>query len=73
MKELLLLCTKHIHLTLGPLLANVFMCSLKKPIAPTLEDCLVHWKTFIHDTNGYIVLDKIDYVMKKLKTSHQQV
>ena len=71
MKELLV--TKHIHLTLGPLLANVVMCSLKKPIAPTLEGCLVHWKTFIHDTNGYIVLDKIDYVMKKLKTSHQQV
>lgn len=73
MKELLLLCTKHIHLTLGPLLANVYMCSLKKSIVPTLEGCLVHWKTVIHDTHGYIGLDKIDYVFKKLKTSHQQV
>ena len=57
MKELLLLCTKHIHLTLGPLLANVYMCSLKKSIVPTLEGCLVHWKTIIHDTHGYIGLD----------------
>ena len=61
MKELLLLCTKHVHFTfngdiyiqsdgvamaspLGPLLANVFMCSLKEAIVPTFKDCLVHWK-----------------------------
>ena len=58
---------------LRPLLGNVFMCSLKKSIVPTLEGCLVHWKAFIHDTHGYIGLGKIDYVMKKLNTSHQQV
>ena len=52
-KELLLLCTKHIHFIysvrwygyeslLGPLLTNVFICSLEESIVQTLKDCLIH-------------------------------
>ena len=33
---------------LGPLLANVFMFSLD--IVPTVKDCLVHLKRYVHDT-----------------------
>ena len=35
---------------LGPLLANVFMFSLEELIVPTLKDCLVHLKRYVHDT-----------------------
>ena len=90
MKELLLLCTKHLHFTfngdnyiqldgvamgspLGPLLANVFMCSLEESTVPTLKDCLVHSKRYVDDTHVYIEPDKTDYVMKKLDTYHQQI
>ena len=90
MKELLLLCTKHVHLTfngdiyiqldgvamgspLGPLLANVFMCSLEEAIVPTLKDCLVHWKRYVDDTHVYVEPEKIDYVMEKLNNYHQQI
>ena len=38
---------------LGPLLANVFMCSLEKSIVPTLKDCLVHWRRNVDDTRVY--------------------
>ena len=86
MKELLLLCTKHITFNgdiyiqldgvamgspLGPLLANVFMCSLEDSIVPTLKDCLVHWKRYVDETYVYIEPGKIDYIMKKLNTYHQ--
>ena len=90
MKELLLLCTKHVHFTfnrdifihldgvamgspLGPLLANVSMCSLEESIVPTLKDCLVYWKRYVDDTHAYIEPDKIDYVMRKLNTYHQHI
>ena len=90
MIDLLLLCIKHVHLTLngdihiqldgvamgsplGPLLANVSMCSLEEAIVPTLKDCLVHWKRYVDDTHAYIEPEKIDYVMKKLNTYHQQI
>ena len=90
MKELLLLCTKHIHFTfnidiyiqldgvamgspLGPLLVNVFMCSLEGSIVPTLKDCLVYWKRYVNDPRAYIKPGKIDYVMKKLNTYNQQI
>ena len=88
MKELLLLCTKHVHFTfngdiyiqldgvamgspLGPLLTNVFMCSLEEATLPTLEVCLVHWKSYVDDINAYIEPEKTDYVMKKLSTYQQ--
>ena len=58
-------------LPLGLLLANIFMCSLEKPIVPTLKDCLLHWKQYVDDTHAHIKPDKIDYVMKKLNTYHQ--
>ena len=35
---------------LGPSLANVFMFSLEELIVPTLKDCLVHLKRYVHDT-----------------------
>ena len=90
MKELLLLCTKHVHFTftgdiyiqlhgvaieapLGPLLANVFMCSLEEEIVPTLKDSLVHWKRHVDETHAYTGPEKIDYVMKKLNTYHKQI
>ena len=84
MIELLLLCTKHVHFRidrdiyiqlddvamgspLGPLLANVFMYSFEELIVPTIKDCLVIGKDTLM-THTHIVLDKIDYVMKKLNT-----
>ena len=90
MKELLLLCTKHLHFTfngdiyiqldgvamgspLGSLLANVFMCSLEEAIVPTLKDSLVHWKRYLDDTHAHIEPERIDYVIKKLNTYHQQI
>ena len=57
---------------LGPFSANVFMYSLEKSILPTLKGCLVHSKRYVDDTHAYIDSDKIDYVMKKLNTYHQQ-
>ena len=48
------------------------MCSLEEAIVPTLKDCLVHWKRYVDDTHAYIELEKIDCVMKKLSTYHQQ-
>ena len=85
MKELLPLCTKHVHFTingdiyirldgvamgspLGPLLANVFMCSLEELIVPKLKDCLVHWKQYVDDTYAYIDPDKIDKHLPKMKS-----
>ena len=58
---------------LGLLLANIFMCSLEKLIARKLKDCLVHWKRYVDDTHAYIDPGKIDCVMKKLNTYHQQI
>ena len=83
MKELLLLCTKHLHFTfngdnyiqldgvamgspLGPLLANVFMCSLEESTVPTLKDCLVHSKRYVDDTHVYIEPDKKKLYFKTL-------
>ena len=57
---------------LWPLLANVFMFPLKESIVPTLKDCLIYWKRCVDDTHAYIQPYKIDYVMKKLNTYHQQ-
>ena len=58
---------------LGPLLANVFLCSLEQSTIPTLKDCLAHWKRYIDDTPAYIKSGKIDFVMKKMNTYHQQI
>ena len=55
------------------LLANVFICSLEESVVPTLKDCRVHWKRYVDDTYAYIEPHKIDYVMKKLNTYHQQI
>ena len=84
--EMFLLCMKHVHFTfnrdihiqldgvaMGSPLANIFMCSLEKSIARKLKDCLVHWKRYVDDTHAYIDPGKIDYVMKKLNTYHQQI
>ena len=57
---------------LGPLLANAFMSSFEEAIVPTLKDCFVHWKRYVDDTHAYIEPGKIDYVIKKLNTYHQQ-
>ena len=58
---------------LGTLLDNVFMCSSEETIVPTFKDCLVHWKRYVDDTHAYIEPEKIDYVIKKLNTYHQQI
>ena len=33
----------------------------------------MHWKRYVDDTHAYIEPEKIDYVMKKLNTYHQQI
>ena len=45
------------------------MCSLEESIVPTLKD----WKRYIDDTHAYIKPSKIDYLMKKLNTYHEQI
>ena len=37
--------------TLGPLLANIFMTSLKEDLIPTLKSCLCKWKRYVDDTH----------------------
>ena len=33
----------------------------------------MHWKRYFDDTHAYIEPEKIDYIMKKLNTYHQQI
>ena len=84
MKEILLLCTNHVHFTFNDYIyiqldgvaiksSIVFMGSLEEVIVPTLKDCLVHWKRYFDDTHVYIEPEKIDYVMKKLKSSANSI
>ena len=49
------------------------MCSLEESIVSTLKNCHIHWKRYFDDTYAYIAPHKIDYVMKKLNTYHQQI
>ena len=58
---------------LGPFLANTVTCSLEESIIATLRGCLVHQKRYADGTHAYIELGKIDYVMTKLSTYHQQI
>ena len=66
MKELLHLCTKNVYFTfnaeiysnrwcgyglsIGPVLANIFMVELEKIIIPKLEKEVKLWRRFVDDT-----------------------
>lgn len=53
--------------TLDPLLANIFMSSLEEEVLPTLGSCLCNWKGCVGDTHAYIITEKVQFILKKLK------
>ena len=59
---------------LRPLLANVFIDSLEEAIVPTLKTvlCIGKYKLMRH-MHIYSQPEKIDYIIKKLNTYHQQI
>ena len=55
---------------LGPLLANIFMISLKQKVLPKLSNYLCYRKRYVDDTYAYFVPEKIDFIIKELNSYH---
>ena len=53
-------------LTLGPILANIFMVELERSVIPGLANKLNSWRRYVDSTICYIKMDSIDYVLSKL-------
>ena len=53
---------------LGFLLPNVFLCSFKESIVPTLKNSFVHWKDTSVIHMGISTQEKTDYVLRNLNS-----
>ena len=53
-----------------PLLANIFMTSLKDNTLPKLELHLRNWTRHVDDTFAYVLPDKIDMILTELNSYH---
>ena len=58
---------------LGPLLANIFIISLKYNTLPKLELHLRNWKGYVDDTFTYVLPDKIDMILHELNSYHPNI
>ena len=53
-------------LTLGPILANIFMVELERSVIPGLANKLNSCRRYVDSTICYIKMDSVDYVLSKL-------
>ena len=59
--------------TLGPVLANIFMVELERSVIPTLIDKMKCWTRYVDDTLCYIKTDSINNVLKMLNRFHRNI
>ena len=58
---------------LGALFANIFMCELENNVIPKLGESILSWTRYVDDTFGYIKIDKLEMVKRKLNEFHPNI
>ena len=58
---------------LGPVLANIFMIELGRPVIPNLKDKTKCWTTYVDHILCYVKTDSIDYILKMLNIFHRNI
>ena len=61
------------RITLGPLLANIFIISLEDNALPKLRSCLCDWKRYINDIFVYNLPSKTDLITRELNSYHSNI
>ena len=60
-------------MSLGPVIADIFMVELERNILPKLSQYMTSWKRYVDDTISYVKVDCIENVLNTLNSFHANI